>query len=100
MHSNLSHLNYPVQPVLHTPQVLGAKGGSAVRHWLRAAKRYWQRRKMIASLEAMDDWLLRDIGIDRADIRNVVDGFDARELGMITRLPAQSVAVRHIPMTR
>jgi uncharacterized protein YjiS (DUF1127 family) len=85
---------------------LAAKGGSAFGHWLGVATRHWQRRKMIASLEAMDDWLLRDIGVDRADIRKVVDGFDARELLMIPLAPAQSEplaqsgGVRHVPLKR
>ena len=37
---------------------------------------------MIAALEAMDDRLLRDIGIYRNDIPRVVDGLDDRELRM------------------
>ena len=48
----------------------------------RSAARKWRRRKMIASLEALDDAILRDIGIYRADIPRVVDGFSDRELGM------------------
>ncbi len=37
---------------------------------------------MIAALEAMDDLLLRDIGIYRNDIPRIVDGLDDRELRM------------------
>ena len=58
------------------------KAGEALRRWLRSAFRRWERRKMIAALEAMDDRLLRDIGIYRNDIARLVDGFDDRELRM------------------
>lgn len=37
---------------------------------------------MIAALEAMDDQLLRDIGIYRNDIPRVVDGLNDREFSM------------------
>jgi uncharacterized protein YjiS (DUF1127 family) len=84
MHSNISHLNYPQQPLPQTGNSLtiAAQGATVIRRWLQAAARNWKRRKMIASLEAMDDWLLRDIGIERGDIISVVNGFDERELMM------------------
>ncbi|RKF13624.1 DUF1127 domain-containing protein [Roseovarius spongiae] len=41
-----------------------------------------QRRRAIAELEAMDDMLLRDMGIYRSDIRRVVNGFGDRDLGL------------------
>ncbi|SEN99546.1 protein of unknown function [Pseudorhodobacter antarcticus] len=78
MHSSLSHPNYPAQSLPQTAPSLTI----AIRGWLRAAVRSWQRRKMIASLEAMDDWLLRDIGIEHADIASVVNGFNDHELMM------------------
>lgn len=53
-----------------------------LRQWLQSAARQWERRKMIAALEAMDDRLLRDIGIYRKDIPRVVDGLDDREIRM------------------
>ncbi len=56
--------------------------GRTLRRWARAAIRRWQRNKLIATLEAMDDWVLHDIGIYRDDIRDVVNTFDDRELGM------------------
>lgn len=84
MHSNLSHLNYPQQafPQTVSSQTLTSQGGTVIRGWVQAIVRSWKRRKMIASLQAMDDWLLRDIGIERADITSVVNGFDERELMM------------------
>ncbi|WP_353890450.1 DUF1127 domain-containing protein [uncultured Aliiroseovarius sp.] len=48
----------------------------------RSLARWWQRRRAIAQLEAMDDALLRDMGIYRADIRRVVNGFSDRDLGL------------------
>lgn len=76
---------------------IGTKIGCPVRHMVGAMVRTWQRRIMIALLEAMDDWLLRDIGIDRADILDVVNGFDDRELLMAplsTRQPAPTINQR------
>lgn len=69
-----------------------AKHDGAIREWIHSVIRKWRRRKMIAALEAMDDKLLRDIGIFRGDIRHVVDGFDDRELGM-TPVAAPECAV-------
>lgn len=59
-----------------------AKAAEVLREWLRSANRRRERRKLIAKLEAMDDLLLRDIGIYRAEIPRVVDGLDDRELLM------------------
>lgn len=63
------------------------------RRWFAAAHRRWQRRRMIAALQAMDDRLLRDIGIHRGEIGRVVDRFDDRELGM-TPLPRSEPAAK------
>lgn len=52
------------------------------RRMLDAGIRSRQRRRMIAALEALDDRILRDIGINRGDIPRVVYGFDDRELRM------------------
>lgn len=94
MHSNLSHLNYPPQPVpqaaRHRAEIPGE--GNSIRRWLARAIRQWQRRKMIASFEAMDDRLLRDIGVCRSDIHRLVQGFDARELRMAPVAPPTSEA--------
>lgn len=63
------------------------------RRLFRSATRQWQRRRMIAALQAMDDRLLRDIGIDRADIPRIVDGFSDREIRMNPLPPADERAV-------
>lgn len=60
-----------------------------LRQWSRSVVRKWRRRKLIAALEALDDRLLRDIGIYRGDIKRRVDGFDDRELRMVPLAPAQ-----------
>ncbi|PVA10365.1 hypothetical protein DC366_09000 [Pelagivirga sediminicola] len=54
----------------------------SVRDWMRNAIRNWRRRKMIATFEAMDDNLLGEIGIERAEIPRVVESLDMRELRM------------------
>ena len=42
--------------------------------WWQSAVQNWQRRKMIAALEALDDRTLMDIGVHRGGIKRVVDG--------------------------
>jgi len=54
----------------------------AFRRWLRTTFLQWQRRKMIETLRGMDDRLLRDIGIDRSEIPELVRQFTDRELTM------------------
>lgn len=39
---------------------------------------HWRRREIIQSLRQVDDRLLRDVGIERADIDQVVDNLIAR----------------------
>ncbi len=68
------------------------KRNGLFRKWMVLAKQQWQRRKMIAALEAMDDRLLRDIGIYRGDIKRVVDGFDDRELRMVPLAASTTVS--------
>ena len=68
--------------------------GGLFRRLLTMSVTKWRRRKMIATLEAMDTRLLRDIGIERCDIESVVDGFDHRELRMVPlALPHKAVSV-------
>ncbi|WP_322989396.1 DUF1127 domain-containing protein [Hoeflea sp.] len=63
-----------------------------LRRWMQSLVRRWRRRKMIMALEAMDDRLLRDIGINRADIKRAVDGFDDRELRMAPLAPVTMIS--------
>tara|TARA_R110002020_G_scaffold456466_1_gene672941 strand:- start:18232 stop:18531 length:300 start_codon:yes stop_codon:yes gene_type:complete len=60
------------------------------RRLSQSVVRKWRRRKMIAAFEALDDRLLRDIGVFRGDIKHLVDGFDDRELRMVPLAPAQT----------
>ncbi|WP_417808574.1 DUF1127 domain-containing protein [Thioclava sp.] len=64
------------------------ESGGALRRWLRTATRRWERRKMIVALKAMDDRMLRDIGIHRGDIARMVDGLSDRELRMTPLAPS------------
>lgn len=76
---------------LHRPGASGTDAdgvGGMVRRWTGSLMRRWQRRRMIAKLEAMDDDLLRDLGIQRGNIERLVDGFDRRELRMTPFNPA------------
>jgi uncharacterized protein YjiS (DUF1127 family) len=59
----------------------------------RAITRHWNRRGMIRQMEALDDRILADIGILRADIPRVVDGLNTRELRM--KPVARSVVARN-----
>ena len=90
MHPSLVHRNYLSSPSRypHAFRRSEETGGGLLRRWLRAAVRRWKRRKLIAALEAMDDKLLRDIGVFRGDIRSIVEGFDDRELNMVPLAPS------------
>ncbi|WP_413871496.1 DUF1127 domain-containing protein [Albidovulum sp.] len=81
MHLVRSHRDYTSHDDAVLPGGTLERGGYLRRAW-QAAMRRWQRRRMIAALEAMDDRLLRDIGIDRPDIRRMVATFSDRELRM------------------
>ncbi len=76
------------QPNPGTQRITKRRDGLSLRRWLSAAARQWQRGRMNAALEAMDDRLLRDIGIYRSDIWRVVDGLSDRELRMAPLAPS------------
>ena len=63
-----------------SPATSGARGGP-VRQMLFSVVQNWRRRKMIAALDSLDDRILWDIGIHRADIAGSVDRLLAREGG-------------------
>ncbi len=75
------------------------RGGYLSRAW-QAAIRRWQRRRMIAALEAMDDRLLRDIGIDRPDIPRMVASFSDRELRMTPLAASPTLAEMCLEISR
>lgn len=75
----------------HLPQADGTSAG----RWLKGVIRRWQRRKMIATLRALDDRMLRDIGLVRAEIPRVVEGFSSRELQMVPLAPKPESPASH-----
>lgn len=88
MHPYIAHLTYfsslwpdsrPGAPAFpKRPEA----GDGAFRTWFRSAYRHWQRNKMIAAFQSLDDATLRDIGVERSEIPSVVDGLDDLELRM------------------
>ncbi|MCK8462903.1 DUF1127 domain-containing protein [Aliiroseovarius sp. S1339] len=92
MHPILFHHNFldlrPNWAEMKTVSVSEEDG--FLRHWWRTAIRGWKRRKLIAALQALDDHVLRDMGVRRKDIGRIVDGFDDRELGMVPLAVDQS----------
>lgn len=84
MHPNQSHLNYlsPLLPDVR-PSRKRAKAEGVFRKWVRAAYRNWQRNKMIAAFESLDDATLRDIGVHRSEIYSIVNGFDDHDLSKV-----------------
>lgn len=85
MHAYAEQYNYlslssPCEPATRRR---AKAGGGAFRKWVRAAYRKWQRNMMITAFESLDEATLRDIGVHRGEIRNIVDGFDDRELTTI-----------------
>ncbi|MCR8828041.1 DUF1127 domain-containing protein [Pseudosulfitobacter koreensis] len=84
-------MEHVMHPYMFNPNILflrpsssskSTKRPGALRRMAGAAFRNLKRRKMIATLQRMDDHLLRDIGIERSDIPRVVESFSTRELGM------------------
>ncbi len=53
---------------------------------LESARRLRQRRRAIGELSRMSDWRLRDMGIPRDQIAEVVDGLIAREGPSVDRV--------------
>lgn len=66
----------------HAAAGMGEQPDGLFRNWFRGLVRDWRKRRMIAALSSMDDWLLRDIGIERSQIRDIVDGLEDHELRM------------------
>ncbi|WP_196778366.1 DUF1127 domain-containing protein [Thalassorhabdomicrobium marinisediminis] len=60
----------------------GESVATLTRRLARMVVRQVQRRRAIAQLRAMDDDQLRDIGIERSQIRQAVSGFTDRDLGL------------------
>jgi uncharacterized protein YjiS (DUF1127 family) len=78
---HITHQNITTMP--HMPHARHATPrGGILRRVLARLVRDWQRRRMIHALDALDDRILRDIGIERGRIAEVVEGFDDRELRM------------------
>ncbi len=95
MHPFLAHRNYLKYHQSQAFQEPADQSRESVfSRWAATAMRRWKRRKMVAALNAMDDRLLSDIGLRRAEIRRVVDAFDDRELGMAPVASTQPVSGR------
>ncbi|WP_299822101.1 DUF1127 domain-containing protein [uncultured Jannaschia sp.] len=84
MHPNLIHQNDLSSRPHARPRRTRPEPGP-LRRWLRRVGRQWMRRRMIAEFQALDDRILRDIGIARGDIRSIVDELCDRELSMVPR---------------
>lgn len=95
----LKHRDYRPHGDAVLPGGTEERRGYMSRVW-RAAIRRWQRRKMIAALEAMDDRLLRDIGIGRPDIPRMVATFSDRELRMTPLAASPTLAELHLETYR
>ncbi|WP_341860931.1 DUF1127 domain-containing protein [Gymnodinialimonas sp. 57CJ19] len=65
------------------PRNRGSRLGQVLGNWYRARVRNIHRRRMIEELRAMDDKILRDIGINRGEIHSIVYGFSDDELKMV-----------------
>lgn len=67
------------------------RASSALGRYLASAFRSWQRNRTIAALESLDDWMLDDIGITRAEIPRVAAEVVGRSL------PSQTTLEQVIP---
>lgn len=99
MHPIQSHREYLAQE----RDLNSLKGGKSfmkdgfLGRWFGNASRHWERRKMIATLEAMDDRLLRDIGVFRGEIPRLVDGLLRFEQESAAMAPPAVQAERYDP---
>lgn len=59
-----------------------ASGMSFIPRWWGRIVRYWQRRKTIAELAALDDRIPLDIGLCRGQIEDFVDSLSNAEMRM------------------
>lgn len=89
MYPNVTHQNHLTKRTDLLPVNTNAKPAqsSQLQRWVRAVRKNWKRRKMIAELHAMDNHLLKDIGIARYEINCLVDAFDDRELRIVPLAP-------------
>lgn len=67
--------------------IIKPPGMTFILRWWNNAIRSWQRRKMIAALNALDNRILLDIGIRPGEIRSFVDGLSSAELRMAPIAP-------------
>ena len=86
---------YKLQPVqagltkqLHTPR--SHRILALASRLMAALRRSHRRRVAMRALEALSDWQLKDIGVERADIRAVVD----QQLKAGPPLPKRNKAAR------
>ena len=77
----LNHLKHTVGPARVSqarPGILAAARNTARK--ARAGYRHWAtRRAVVRELRAMPDWALRDIGVERAHIREVAESIARKE---------------------
>lgn len=94
MHPVPAYKNYLNQTNQHKAFGRNATGSGRglIRRLLGLSIETWRRRRMIAAFEAMDTRTLRDIGIERHDIENVVDGYIAHERQLAPRAPQKQAA--------
>ena len=88
------------------PYVDSSAGGrfQPIHRRLKASMRRWERRKTLRALERLSDWVLRDIGVSRADIPRLAEDLiadDPRPASLIRSVHAvQREAAQHHPSRR
>lgn len=79
----------------HPSELEGQSSTGFLSAWWRSAVRNWKRRRMIAELNRLDDWILQDIGIVRGQIPRLVESFCDRELDMAPIARAKQPSMVH-----
>lgn len=89
MHPFQTHRDYLNQRVLNRPGLRVAPlsgtnkdNDGILRRWLAAAALTWRRQRMSRALSQLDDRMLHDIGLARADISDLVKRLHPAELRM------------------
>ena len=72
------------------------RASSALGRYLASAFKRWQRNRTIAALESLDDWMLDDIGITRAEVPRIAAEVVGNSVPSQTTLEQEMAALSNV----